>query len=105
IYLAKMGWRVDLFEQKEKIGGILRYGIPRFRLEERYVDILEEELKCLNVKIYTEISLGRDRQLKKLIEEYDAVLFAIGANQPSKMGIPGEEQKNVIGANELLEYG
>lgn len=105
IVLAKKGWKVTLYEKQDKIGGILRYGIPEFRLDKKYIDALEEQLKQLGVQIQTNHTLGKDIQLTELSKNYDAVLLSQGANESAKMNIPGEELPCVIGANELLETG
>ena len=101
--LAKRGWEVTLYEKQEKIGGILRYGIPKFRLDKLYIDVLEEQLINYGVKIETKKQLGENLNLENLITKNDAVFLSIGANKSLRMGIPGEMQENVLGANELLE--
>ncbi len=101
--LALNGYSVCLYEKRERIGGILRYGIPEFRLDKKYVDILEEKLQNLGVRIYTNQELGKDFSLLDLREKYDAIILDIGSNTSCKMNIPGEDLKNVFGANELLE--
>lgn len=101
--LAQNGYSVCLYEKHEKIGGILRYGIPEYRLDKKYVDILEEKLQNLGVKIHTNQELGKDFSLLDLQEKYDTIILDIGSNTSCKMNIPGEDLKNVFGANELLE--
>lgn len=101
--LALNGYSVYLYEKHEKIGGILRYGIPEFRLDKKHVDILEEKLQNLGVKICTNQELGKDFALSDLQEKFDAIILDIGANNSCKMNIPGEDLNHVFGANELLE--
>lgn len=101
IWLARDGADVTIFEKREKIGGLLRYGIPEFRLDKKYIDALENQMHTLGIKIKTKIL----PDVEKLQKEYDDVIICCGANQSVKMGIPGEELPNVFGANELLEYG
>lgn len=103
IWLARSGWSVTIFEKHEKIGGILRYGIPEFRLDKKYIDVLEEQMKSLGIKIETNHELGKDIQIPELTLKYDVVFLSKGANVSGKMGIPGEEFTHVLGANELLE--
>lgn len=105
IMLAKKGYDVTTYEKQEKIGGILRYGIPSFRLTKTYIDVLEEQMKYLGIKIKTSNMLGRDITIEQLLKEYNAIFLSEGANESSKMGIQGEELPHVIGANELLENG
>lgn len=104
IELARVGYAVDLYEKHSKIGGILRYGIPDFRLEKKYVDILQEKLVGLEVKIYTNQMLGRDFSIYDLQKKYDSIVLNLGANCSCKMNIAGENLPHVLGANELLEY-
>lgn len=105
IMLAKKGYDVTTYEKQEKIGGILRYGIPSFRLAKTYIDVLEEQMKYLGIKIKTSNMLGKDITIEQLLKEYKAIFLSEGANESSKMGIQGEELPHVIGANELLENG
>lgn len=105
VLLARNGYEVTLYEKQEKIGGILRYGIPEFRLEKRYVDVLEEQMEHLGIQIKTNQTLGKNITLLKLLEQQDAISLSEGANRSAKMHIPGEELPHVMGANELLETG
>lgn len=100
IWLAKAGNEVTLYEKKDKIGGILRYGIPDFRLDKKYIDAIEQLLKKLGVIIKTETM----PDIEGLTNKFDDVVLCFGANKSSKMGIPGENLPHVLGANELLEY-
>lgn len=104
IELARQGYTIDLYEKQNKIGGILRYGIPDFRLNKSYIDILQEKLLGLDVTIYNNKMLGRDFTIPDLIKKYNYVILDIGANCSCKMNIKGEQLPNVLGANELLEY-
>ena len=104
IELAKAGYTVDLYEKHSKIGGILRYGIPDFRLEKKYVDILQQKLESLEIKIYTNQMLGKDFSIQDLQKKYNAIVLDLGANCSCKMNIEGENLPHVLGANELLEY-
>lgn len=101
--MQRSGYSVCLYEKHEKIGGILRYGIPEFRLDKKYIDILEEKLLNLDVQICTNKTLGKDFSIPDLKEKFYAVILDIGANVSSKMNIEGEMLENVFGANELLE--
>lgn len=105
IELARLGYTVDLYDKHNKIGGILSYGIPEFRLEEKYVNILKEKLESLEIKIYTNKMLGKDFSIIDLQKKYDITILNLGANCSCKMNIIGEDLSNVLGANELLEYG
>ena len=97
--LAKKGYSVTLFEKHEKIGGILRYGIPEFRLDKKWVDVLEDMLLAYGVEIKNNSKVN----LHELRQSFDKVILAFGANKSCKMGIAGEDEPYVLGANELLE--
>lgn len=101
--LAKNGISVTMFEKQEKIGGILTYGIPEFRLEKKYIDVLERILINLGVDIKYNYKFKGQADLDELKKEFDFVLLSFGANISSKMGIEGEDLIGVYGGNELLE--
>lgn len=101
--LAKNGISVTMFEKQEKIGGILTYGIPEFRLEKKYIDVLERILINLGVDIKYNYKFKGQAELDELKKEFDFVLLSFGANISSKMGIEGEDLIGVYGGNELLE--
>lgn len=77
IFLARSGYRVTIFEKQEKIGGILRYGIPNFRLEKKWIDVLEEEMNNLEITIKCQMEFGIDIMLEKLKKDFDKVILAI----------------------------
>jgi len=99
--LAKMGYHVVVFEERQKPGGLLRYAIPRYRLPE---DVLQREIDAVgkSVEIKTNIKVGREIPLDSIIAEYDAIFLACGLRKAIKMNIPGENLKGVIFADELL---
>ena len=104
-YLSKRGYKVDIYEKHSKLGGLLRYGIPEFRLEKVVLDKwLEKYILNKNVTVFTNVELGKDILIEDLKKKYDGIIIAIGSNVSSKMNIPGEDNKNVLGGNELLEY-
>lgn len=84
-------------------GGILRHGIPEFRLNRGILDKQIEKILSLGIEVKYGVSLGKDYLLEDLEKEYDAIFLAFGANISSKMGIQGEELDGVYGGNELLE--
>ena len=104
-YLSSRGIKVDIYEKHSKLGGLLRYGIPEFRLEKQILDKwIDKYILNENVTVFTNVELGKDIFLEDLKENYDFVVLAIGANISSRMNVPGEEKKLVLGGNELLEY-
>ena len=104
-YLSSRGYKVSIYEKHSKLGGLLRHGIPEFRLEKDLLDKwLEKYILNKNVEIFTNVELGKDITLEDLKNEYDVVVLAFGANISNKMNVEGEEQSFVFGGNELLEY-
>ena len=104
-FLARHSANIDIYEKQEKLGGILRYGIPEFRLPKNVLDNTINAILDMGVNAKTNIKLGEDYSLEELRNKYDAVLLSFGANIPSKMNIEGENLEGVYGGNELLEYG
>lgn len=102
--LARYGYNVTIFEKYDKLGGILRHGIPNFRLDKQILDKQIEKILELGIDVRYNSVLGEDYTLETLQKEYDAVFLAFGANVSSKMGIEGENLEGVYGGNELLEY-
>ena len=104
-YLSSRGFKVSIYEKHSKLGGILRYGIPEFRLEKEILDKwLDKYILNKNVEVFTNVELGKDIILEDLKKDYDAVILAFGANVSNKMNVEGEEKEFVLGGNELLEY-
>jgi len=101
--LVKMGYPVTVFESLPEPGGMLRTGIPKFRLPREVLDTEIEHIKNLGVKIRTNVLVGKDVTIDKLLKDgYKAVFIAIGAQKSRKLGIKGEELKGVMHAIDLL---
>jgi len=101
-YLALMGHDVAIYERQEGLGGMLRYGIPAYRLPR---DILEAEIRSilqLGVKVKPGVDVGTDVTFKQLREEYDALYISIGAHTGKKLRAPGEDAEGVYSAVQLL---
>ena len=101
-YLALMGHGVTVYEEREQLGGMLRYGIPSYRFPREKLDAEIVSILSLGIEVHTGVTVGRDIWLEKLEQEYDCIYIAIGAHQDKKTGIPGENSKNVISAVEML---
>ena len=101
-YLALMGHGVTVYEEREQLGGMLRYGIPSYRFPREKLDAEIESILSLGIEVHTGVTVGRDIWLEKLEQEYDCIYIAICAHQDKKTGIPGENSKNVISAVEML---
>lgn len=103
--LARMGYGVKIFEALHKVGGVLVYGIPEFRLpKERIVAREIAQIERLGVEIETDVIVGRTVTVDQLLGEegYHAVFIGSGAGLPRFMGIPGENFNGVVSANEFL---
>ncbi len=102
--MAKAGCDVTVFEAFQQPGGVLRYGIPEFRLPNGVVDAEIAKLTRLGVKIRTNVLVGRLFTIEQLRGEmgFDAVFIGVGAGTPAFLGIPGEGLNGVVSANELL---
>lgn len=96
--------KVDLYEKKSYLGGLLVHGIPEFRLSKSTVKKVYEKIINLGIDVKYNMELGKNIDLEDLKSKYDAVFIAIGANKSSKMNIDGEDLIGVYGGNELLEY-
>ena len=102
--MAKAGCEVVVYEAFHEAGGVLKYGIPEFRLPNSVVDAEIEKLKQLGVRFECNTLVGRLFSIEQMIEEmgFHAVFIGTGAGYPSFMGIPGENLNGVLSANELL---
>ncbi len=91
--LAKLGYQVTIFEALHAVGGVLRYGIPEFRLPKEILDLETERIKALGVEIYTNFVVGRTATIDELFDEwgFKAIFLGTGAGTPTFMGIPGRE--------------
>ena len=102
-FLAREGFNVTIYEKHSKLGGILRYGIPDFRLDKEILDNTINKILQLGINVIYNMELGVNITLQDLQKQYDSIFIAIGANIPWKMGIDGENLQGVYGGNLLLE--
>ena len=100
--LARAGFEVTVFEAFHKLGGVLSYGIPEFRLPKRLVKSEINKFEELGVKFELDTVIGKTIYVEELLEEYDAVFLGTGAGLPKFMNIPGENLNGVCSANEYL---
>ena len=101
-YLARMGHKVTVYEQRPKLGGMLRYGIPDYRLPQDVLDQDIEHILTTGIKVHTGVSIGKDLSMEDIRMSFDAVYISIGAHADKKLGIEGEDAKNVVSAVALL---
>ena len=101
-YLQLMGHQAVIYEMLPKLGGMLRYGIPNYRLPK---DRLDQEIQAVlktGVEVRHGLKIGRDITIQQLREEYDAVLITIGASTDKKLGLEGEDAEGVLSAVQFL---
>lgn len=101
-YLNIMGHSVTVYDMMDKMGGMLRYGIPQYRLPK---EVLDKEIALIEksgVKLVNNVKLGKDFTIQSLKEENDAVIVAVGAWQSSSMRTPGEDLQGVYGGIDFL---
>jgi glutamate synthase (NADPH/NADH) small chain len=100
--LCRAGHSVTVYEKSDRIGGLLRYGIPQFKLEKHIVDRRLEQMMAEGVKFETGAEVGRNVPLEKLRRENDAIILAGGAESPRNLNVPGRELKGIHFAMEYL---
>jgi glutamate synthase (NADPH/NADH) small chain len=100
--LARAGHDVGVFEKSDRIGGLLRYGIPDFKMEKRHIDRRIAQMRAEGVEFHTNAHVGRDRPVEKLLDEYDALVLAGGAEKPRDLPVPGRELAGVHFAMDFL---
>jgi glutamate synthase (NADPH), homotetrameric len=101
--MAKLGYEVTVFEALHEIGGVLKYGIPEFRLPNKIVDVEIQNLQQMGVKFEKDCLVGKTISVKQLEQEgYQGIFIASGAGLPNFMGIPGENSINIMSSNEYL---
>lgn len=102
--LRRAGHRVSVFEKDERVGGILRYGIPDFKLEKWVIDRRIEQMKAEGVQFETGVTIGDDISARYLRRSFDAVLIAVGARQPRDLPVPGRDLPGIHFAMEYLAH-
>src|SRR3712207_4906867 len=101
--MVKKGFDVYVFEALHEIGGVLKYGIPEFRLPNRIVDVEIENLRKLGVHFQTDIIVGKTISVKELEDKgFRGIFVGSGAGLPNFMNIPGENALNIMSSNEYL---
>lgn len=99
--LTRAGHTVAVFEKDDRIGGLLRYGIPDFKMEKRHLDARLTQMQAEGTRFRAGVEIGRDITWSELRTRYDAVIIATGAPQPRDLGIPG---RDALGVHFAMEY-
>ena len=100
--LCRAGHTVTVFEKNDRIGGLLRYGIPDFKLDKRVIDRRIEQMQIEGVEFKTNVHVGRNIPAKELRKQFDAVVLAGGSEKPRDIPLPGRELKGIHFAMEFL---
>ena len=102
--LIRVGHNVTLYEKNSKIGGLLRYGIPDFKMEKHLIDRRQKQMEDEGLVIKTNVNVGIDISLNELKNNYDAILLSGGAETPRDLKIPGRKLKGVMFAMDFLPF-
>lgn len=100
--LARAGHEVHLYEKNKKAGGLLRYGIPDFKLEKSLIDRRVEQMEAEGVVFHMDVHIGQSRAIDDLMDEFDAVLLTGGSEKPRDLPIPGRDLQGVHYAMDFL---
>ena len=99
--LARAGHTVAVYERADRPGGLLRYGIPEFKMEKRHLDRRIEQMEAEGVRFRTGVDVGADRQADELRTRYDAIVLAVGATAARDLSVPG---RDAVGVHQAMEY-
>jgi glutamate synthase (NADPH/NADH) small chain len=100
--LCRAGHTVVVYEKSDRLGGLLVYGIPQFKLEKRIVERRLGQMSAEGVEFFTGVEVGKDVEVEKLRREFDAMVLAGGAEQPRDLNVPGRELNGIHYAMEFL---
>jgi len=100
--LRRAGHNVTVYEKSPKIGGLLRYGIPDFKLEKKYIDRRLEQMTAEGIEFRTDVEIGKDISARYLLKTYDVVLITTGAGSPRNLSVPGRDARGVYHAMDYL---
>jgi glutamate synthase (NADPH/NADH) small chain len=100
--LTRAGHTVAVYERDDRIGGLLRYGIPDFKMEKFHIDRRLEQMEAEGTRFRTGVSIGKDMSWEDLLKRYEAVLIATGASKPRDIQLPGRESTGIYFAMDFL---
>lgn len=99
--LGRVGHEVHVYERESRPGGLLRYGIPDFKMEKHFIDRRVEQMEGEGVTFFCNVNVGVDKTTDELLADYDAVLYCGGSEKPRDVGIPGAD---LIGVHDAMPY-
>jgi len=102
--LARVGHDVEVYEKNDRVGGLLRYGIPDFKMEKVHIDRRVNQMEAEGVKFKTNQNVGETVDPEKLVKDYDAVILTGGAEWPRDLPVPGRELEGVHFAMDFLPF-
>jgi glutamate synthase (NADPH/NADH) small chain len=100
--LARAGHEVVVFERDDRIGGLLRYGIPDFKMEKHHIDRRMGQMEAEGVVFRPSVNVGKDVTAAQLREQFDAIVLAVGATKPRDLPVPGHDLEGIHFAMEFL---
>jgi len=100
--LGRAGHEVHVFERESRVGGLMRYGIPDFKMEKHYIDARAKQMEGEGVTFHVNVNVGVDKSVAELTEEFDAVVYCGGSEKPRDAGIPGDGLHGVHPAMNFL---
>ncbi|MFI5974512.1 glutamate synthase subunit beta [Streptomyces sp. NPDC051452] len=100
--LTRAGHTVAVYERADRVGGLLRYGIPEFKMEKRHINRRIEQMRAEGTRFRTGVEIGRDLNARDLKKRYDAIVIAAGATTARDLPVPGRELKGIYQAMEYL---
>jgi glutamate synthase (NADPH/NADH) small chain len=103
--LTRVGHTVAVYERADRIGGLLRYGIPEFKMEKRYLDRRLRQMRTEGTKFRPGVNVGVDLTADQLLNKYDAIVLAVGATAARDLPVPGRELGGIHQAMEYLPWG
>ncbi|PZO76569.1 MAG: glutamate synthase [Mesorhizobium amorphae] len=99
--LGRVGHEVHVYERESRPGGLMRYGIPDFKMEKKFIDRRVEQMKGEGVTFFCGVQVGVDKPVEELIADYDAVIYCGGSETPRPAGIPGAD---LVGVHDAMPY-
>ena len=100
--LARTGHQVVVFEKNDRVGGLLRYGIPNFKMEKHYIDKRKDQMEKEGVIFECNAHIGENLTIKELEKKFDAIVLACGSEEPRDIKIPGRELDGIHFAMDFL---